>query len=258
MLIKICYFILVWIVEKIIPDRKKEEGIFQNKTNIYKIINSRFVGNYLNGILWLLFISFFGKTIYKNYNQLYFFIYHSLNFRGNGLFSILIFFLVLDYSTYLWHRANHNFKLLRNFHQVHHSDLWVDSSTTFRFHFIELLFQLIFKLILVFLLKMNLIGLLVFETTVLVFGVFHHSNIYLPKKIDSFLSFFIVTPRYHYNHHLLDLNYANSNYSSLLTVWDKLHGTYTEPVGNSDKPLGVSGKNKTLNFWQLLKMPFKF
>jgi sterol desaturase/sphingolipid hydroxylase (fatty acid hydroxylase superfamily) len=92
----------------------------------------------------------------------------------------------------------------------------------------------------------------------LVFGICHHSNIYLPQKITKLVSFVIVTPRYHYNHHLLDLKYANSNYGSIFTFWDRLHRTYSPPLFENNKELGLINKRKVskLSLWDLLKMPF--
>jgi sterol desaturase/sphingolipid hydroxylase (fatty acid hydroxylase superfamily) len=257
--VKFIYFLVIWFVEQINPDRKTERITYFKKNNFFKISNNRFVTNCAFGVLWIIFLSFFGKSIYELSIQFYRYTYHSLRFQRNNLFSFIIFFLIVDYLTYIWHVANHKFKFLRRFHQIHHSDLLVDFSTTFRFHFIELLLHFVLKLMLIYILRINFIWFFISETMLLFFGVFHHGNIYLPKKVDSILSLFIVTPRYHYNHHLLDLAYANSNYSSLLTIWDKIHGTYTIPSVIDGKPLGISSAREInqLSFLQLLKMPFK-
>lgn len=259
LLVKFIYFFVIWIIERINPDRKNVIFFSCKKIDVLNLVNSRFVANYFLGLAWLVFINYLGRLIYDMYNELYYFIYHSLHFQKINLLSIFVFFLIFDYSTYLWHRASHKFKFLRRFHQVHHCDLWVDFSTSFRFHFGELSMQLVFKLILVFLLRIDLVGLLIFETIILLMGVFHHSNIYLPPRVDSLISLFIVTPRYHLNHHLVELNYANSNYSSILTVWDRFHGTYTEAVRDNNRELGVVSRRDAsqLNLYQLLKMPFK-
>ena len=45
--------------------------------------------------------------------------------------------VLLDFWIYWWHRANHEVPLLWRFHQVHHLDELLDSTTALRFHFGE-------------------------------------------------------------------------------------------------------------------------
>ncbi|MGE3609713.1 MAG: sterol desaturase family protein [Bacteriovoracaceae bacterium] len=190
---------------------------------------------------------------------MHFSVFDSIQFRSLNSANFIFFFLLFDYITYWWHRANHHIFFFRRFHQVHHSDLELDSSTTFRFHFIELFFHFLLKISLAFILRINLFHFFIFESLLLIFGYFHHGNIYLPKRITNLISLVIVTPRYHFNHHLLDLKYSNSNFSSILTVWDHLHGTYTSPVFEDNQELGIKMKREysELGIVQLLKMPFK-
>ena len=51
---------------------------------------------------------------------------------------IVLGFLLLDYTLYVWHRLNHRTPFLWRFHAVHHIDLDLDSTTGLRFHFGEL------------------------------------------------------------------------------------------------------------------------
>ena len=46
--------------------------------------------------------------------------------------------VLFDFATYWLHRASHKIPFLWRLHRVHHSDTTMDSSTTFRFHPIEL------------------------------------------------------------------------------------------------------------------------
>lgn len=47
--------------------------------------------------------------------------------------------MLYDFTTYWIHRASHKIPLLWRLHRVHHSDTTMDSSTTFRFHPLELI-----------------------------------------------------------------------------------------------------------------------
>ena len=54
-------------------------------------------------------------------------------------------FVALDYSNYIWHILLHKLPILWRFHLVHHSDLDLDITTAFRFHFGELIGSVIFR-----------------------------------------------------------------------------------------------------------------
>ncbi|MBP9680746.1 MAG: sterol desaturase family protein [Bacteriovorax sp.] len=259
--LKLFFFMFIPIVELLTPDRTTiKQKLLLNWKNIHlkQFLTYRYICNCALGFCWIFFINFFGNDLLGFYNQIHFRTFGYSHFRSLDFSNSILFFLIFDYSTYLWHRANHYFKFLKNFHQVHHSDLEVDTSTTFRFHFLELLFQLCFKVILAFIFRIHFFYFFFFESLLLLFGYFHHANIYLPKKLTTLISLVLVTPRYHFNHHLLDLKYANSNYSSILTVWDRLHGTYTAPVVEDNPALGIKNRRSIseLGLWQLLKMPF--
>ncbi len=143
-------------------------------------------------------------------------------------------YLILDYVTYWWHRSNHEIKFLRKYHSTHHSDLKVDATSTFRFHWVELSIHFLLKTIVAILIGINMSDLLTFEALLVFAGLFHHSNIVLPRFVQKLLEPWLVTPIYHLNHHFVDLNKANSNYCALLTIWDKIHHTYTTPVAHNE------------------------
>lgn len=56
-----------------------------------------------------------------------------------ALLAAIVALLFLDYSMFLWHWLNHRVPFLWRFHHVHHSDLDLDVTTAFRFHFGEML-----------------------------------------------------------------------------------------------------------------------
>ena len=45
--------------------------------------------------------------------------------------------LLLEFWIYWWHRANHEWRFLWRFHEVHHRDRHLDATTALRFHFGE-------------------------------------------------------------------------------------------------------------------------
>ena len=55
----------------------------------------------------------------------------------SGWTGLAVDLVLLDFWIYWWHRANHELSFLWRFHQVHHFDELLDSTTALRFHFGE-------------------------------------------------------------------------------------------------------------------------
>ena len=67
---------------------------------------------------------------------------------------------------------------------------------------------------------------MLYQSLSLVATQFSHANIKLPKKVDKFLSYVLVSPDMHKVHHHYVLPYTDSNYGNIFSVWDRLFGTY--------------------------------
>ena len=46
------------------------------------------------------------------------------------------------------------------------------------------------------------------------------------------LEIFVVSPAFHEIHHSVDTRHRDSNFGGVLTIWDKLFGTYVKPTNN--------------------------
>src|SRR5664279_5618289 len=68
-----------------------------------------------------------------------------LSYIANPAWKALLSFLLLDLLLYLWHRASHRFDCLWMFHKVHHNDPYLNISTAFRIHIVELLIITVLK-----------------------------------------------------------------------------------------------------------------
>jgi sterol desaturase/sphingolipid hydroxylase (fatty acid hydroxylase superfamily) len=167
--------------------------------------------------------------------------------------------LLLDLTFYYWHRANHAFPFFWRFHNVHHVDPDLDVSTSFRFHFGEVLFSLGFKVLQIYVLGISLPTYLIYELAFQCATLFHHSNVRLPIKIERALNNIIVTPRMHGIHHSIVKDETNSNYSVILGWWDLMHGTLRLNVKQSDVVIGVPAylNPQDNRFLNLLILPFR-
>ncbi|HEX2222577.1 MAG TPA: sterol desaturase family protein [Thermoanaerobaculia bacterium] len=147
--------------------------------------------------------------------------------------------VLLDYSLYLWHVLNHRAPFLWRFHQVHHVDLDLDASTALRFHFGELTMSVAWNSAEVVLLGISPLTLSVRQTLLMISILFHHSNAELPEEVERRLVSWVVTPRMHGIHHSAVQEETDSNWSSGLTVWDRLHGTLRLDVPQEEITIGV-------------------
>src|SRR5690242_13050343 len=147
--------------------------------------------------------------------------------------------ILLDYTLWWWHRANHQVPFLWRFHLPHHIDLDLDASTALRFHFGEIVLSVPWRAAQVVVLGVSPLSLSVWQTATLVEVLFHHSNVELPTEVERWLVRFVVTPRMHGIHHSVVHGETDSNWSSGLTVWDWLHGTLRLDVPQQEVTIGV-------------------
>jgi sterol desaturase/sphingolipid hydroxylase (fatty acid hydroxylase superfamily) len=167
--------------------------------------------------------------------------------------------LLLDYTLWWWHRANHRVPLLWRFHLVHHVDLDLDSSTALRFHFGEMALSVFFRAAQFRLLGIDPIAASLWQTALLVSILFHHSNLRLPVDVERRLANVLVTPRMHGIHHSDVRDETDSNWSSLLSCWDFLHHTFRFDVPQSAITIGVPAwqQSDDVTFCRILAMPFE-
>ena len=164
--------------------------------------------------------------------------------------------LLLDLLIYWWHRANHVVPFLWRFHEVHHLDRTLDTTTAVRFHFGEVLLSAGARAAAIVAFGIPVVSVLVFETLVLMAAIFHHSNLRLPEKLDAALARVVITPGIHWVHHHKVRRDTDSNYGTILSIWDPLFGSRSRTRRSLTMPIGVEGRRE-LPLPALLLRPFQ-
>ena len=164
-------------------------------------------------------------------------------------------FLLLDWAMYGWHVATHRSPILWRLHLVHHSDRDMDASTALRFHFADMAVSLPFRLAQVAVAGAGPRAHKAWQSFFFLSVLFHHSRIKLPPHAERLLSRVLTTPGMHDVHHRADPASLDSNWSSGLSIWDNLHGTFRRAA--PDVPIGVPGCDPALGFTQLLALPLR-
>lgn len=179
-------------------------------------------------------------------------------YSGKGLLSTLsspawkavLSFLLLDLLMFLWHKASHGFDCLWMFHKVHHNDPYLNVTTSFRIHFLELVITNFLKAMLIILLGIEEAIVLISEAVMTLFIMFHHTNISF--KGEKLLGYVIIVPSLHRTHHSTQRCEHDRNYGAVLSLWDRLFGTLSEL-----KPaeVGIKG-NSPQDLVNLIKFGF--
>ena len=109
-------------------------------------------------------------------------------------------------------------------HRVHHSDEQVDASTALRTHPAEALAVAIVTIGLVRFVGIPPGSIFLHFVFMQLFNFWHHANIKsLPGQRKLGILFNI--PEFHEVHHSVAAEHHNSNYGSVLSLWDRMFGT---------------------------------
>ena len=100
-------------------------------------------------------------------------------------------------------------------------------------------------------------NLVVYDMLVVAVTQFHHADVFLGRW-DRWLRVFIVTPALHKVHHSNRREETDSNYSTVLSVWDRIAATFRM---RSDPKTLVFGLDEWSdpqwqNWWGMMKTPF--
>jgi sterol desaturase/sphingolipid hydroxylase (fatty acid hydroxylase superfamily) len=190
--------------------------------------------------------------------------------RGIGLFNMVeapfwlaavISFLILDFGRYMHHWLLHNLSVLWRVHRVHHADHDYDFTVGIRFHPLEGLFTTCFGFVVIALLGAPPVVVAFSEMVVAISGLFVHANARTWNWVERYVRWVLVTPDMHRVHHSTELGEQWSNYSAVLSIWDRLLGSYIpEPAaGQLGMAIGLGTQDRDpeqLRLGWMLKAPF--
>lgn len=175
------------------------------------------------------------------------------------LLETILAVVLLDYTLYLWHVLTHKMPFLWRFHKIHHADLDLTAATAIRFHFGEISISVLFRAGQILLIGVSPKALAIWQNLLFLSIFFHHSNIKLPENIENKLQKFITTPKLHGIHHSEKQFEMDSNWSSGLTLWDYIHGTFRNDIPQDEIVIGVENLQKIeqISLANMFKLPFK-
>lgn len=190
--------------------------------------------------------------------------------RGYGLFhrievpaglAFAAGLVLLDFAIYLQHVVFHRVPWFWRLHKVHHLDPGFDTTTAIRFHPIEIVLSMYYKMALVLALGLGPLTVLVFEILLNACALFNHGNVRIPGRWERRVRSVLITPDVHRIHHSTWPAETHSNFGFCVPFWDRLCGTYRDQprAGQEGLTLGLDEERdlRRLGFWRLLAIPFR-
>jgi sterol desaturase/sphingolipid hydroxylase (fatty acid hydroxylase superfamily) len=241
----VAVFLLFWNIENIYGVTKDYKKWSHDKTNYLFIIP----GGILQAILGFVFVKI---ILYEN----------SIQFgisKYNTLTQIVIVFVVLDLTYYIYHFLMHKLKSVWKFHAVHHSDTVLNVSTSLREHPVETVIRLTQYLGFACILGPSFWIISLHQVVQVASKIIIHSNYRLPDRLDKYISMIFITPNMHHVHHHFTRPYTDSNFGDLFSVWDRMFGTFTY-LSAKDVVFGLDTVHETdsLRFKSLVNIDFNY
>lgn len=159
----------------------------------------------------------------------------SMPFEVNILLSIIL----LDFAIYWQHVASHKIPLLWALHKMHHADRDIDATTGVRFHPVEIILSMLYKMAVILILGPTAVAVLLFEIILNGSAMFNHANMRLPKRLDRLIRYVFVTPDMHRVHHSIIKTETDSNYGFNLSIWDRMFGSYIDQPQNGHQGMTI-------------------
>lgn len=154
--------------------------------------------------------------------------------------QIVITIVVLDFCFgYLAHVALHLVPRLWRVHAVHHSDAFVDVTTTYRTHPIEVAWRSLFMIPPVWILGVPPGAFVAYRLLSAMNGMLEHANLRVWPALDRILVLLWVTPHMHKIHHSRQRSETNSNYGNLLSIYDRAFRTFISSEGAASVVFGL-------------------
>ena len=138
----------------------------------------------------------------------------------------LLAMVIFGFVTYWLHRVYHQIPLFWRFHRIHHSDRIIDPSTSLRHHPGEVALSFAVLQLTVFALHPSPQTVAIIAVTERCFAVATHTSLTLPGWAERVLGLIFITPQQHSVHHSDYAPETNTNYGTVLNIWDRIFATF--------------------------------
>lgn len=159
--------------------------------------------------------------------------------------------VLVELSGYCRHRFEHLPGVWR-FHATHHADEALNWMSVLRKHPVSKFFEVVVDTLPLMLLGAPAWVIVVAQLVRSWWGHFIHAD--LPWTLGPFGTV-LMSPAAHRLHHIRDEALMGSNYGNMLTLWDRMFGTWRDPAPHLNCPTGI--EEGTRGVWGELARPWE-
>ena len=207
----------------------------------------------------LFYIGGFFAVLWYPISRLFAFVVDRSGFHGLSLMAalptaaqIILFMVVTDFAEYWKHRWMHTSPRLWRFHSIHHSQTNMTLLTSYRFHFVDELFNNVIRFVIGLVIGLPPESWLWLTAVMTTYQSIQHSDTgWSFGGLDRVL----VSSRFHNVHHSAQPDHLLRNFGLLFSAWDFLFGTAVL----ADRPprYGVDDPVVPSSFFAQMVFPFR-
>ena len=188
------------------------------KFSQYQIIFFNFTFNRLLSRIISVGVIFFCIAVFQKY---------ALLKSGVTWYWFIYGYIVWELAHFIYHFLGHKVRLFWCLHATHHSPEFMNISVSHARFFLEGPFSDIIRTTICIVLGVNPLLLFLIMLVDSIWGAFIHIGEHLVKDGRfGFLHKIILTPSHHRVHHARNPLYMDTNFCSLLNIWDRVFKTY--------------------------------
>ena len=157
-----------------------------------------------------------------------------------------------ELGTWIFHYTSHRIRILWCLHSPHHAPSELNMTIDWVHFFAEVYYSTLIHLVVSVVLGINPIMFLAIMSIENAWGIFIHiSEKTLKNGKMGLLHYFIITPSHHRAHHAKSPLYIDTNFATIIPLWDWLFGTL-QPIKEEISPeYGITRDLDVTNFLDL-------
>jgi len=245
---------IIWEIGSFIIYLLKQEKGKTHGYQKYKLIFEKFGVNYKPSFLALLIYQLLPKLILLH--MFWIWLPHIQKFAlftvNLEWYSWIYAYLCWEFSTWVFHFSSHRVRFLWCLHAPHHSPSELNMTVNWVHFFAEAYYSTFIHLTVSLLLGVNPVMFLAIIAIDSAWGMFIHiSDRALKNGRLGILQHVIITPSHHRVHHAKNPLYVDTNFASVMPLWDWLFGTLQPLKEEVRTDYGVTRDLDVTNFSDL-------
>lgn len=220
--------VILWEILSFTTRLLKQERGHLKGNDKYKLIFKQLATIYKSSFLALLIIQLLPKLILIHMFWIWMphiqkYVLFTVNVQW---YSWIYAYLCWEFSTWVFHFSSHRVRFLWCLHSPHHAPTDINMTVNWVHFFAEAYYSTLIHLVICMFLGVNPVMFLAIMSIDSAWGMFIHiSERTLKNGKLGIFQYLIITPSHHRVHHASNPLYIDTNFASVLPLWDWLFGT---------------------------------